>query len=280
MQRARCTHPLARFGGFSRCHSQSSAPASAGPEHIPSSWRWSNCSAALATTWSRSSATPTQVPAWIDAIEGRPSTGRRCWRAIARSSTGPAARSGASCSTRTPTRSCCCRVRDPEEWYQSASNTIFLTFDHLPPEMAPWMNARAQAAARPVQRRVRRPDSDDGRVRAPQRGGRAPRCPRRNCSSGNPPMAGTPICARLDLPVPAEPFPVTNTTDEFRTMIGMPALGSSTRAVSHPSVRPRTRRDRQHDRLSVDGRQRPRPKRPRSVRPRNLRRQGRRRHRR
>jgi hypothetical protein len=33
-----------------------------------------------------------------------------------------------------------------------------------------------------------------------------------------------PICARLGLPVPAEPFPVTNTTDEFRAMVGMPPL--------------------------------------------------------
>ena len=32
-------------------------------------------------------------------------------------------------------------VRDPEAWYRSASNTIFLTFDNMPPEVAPWMNA-------------------------------------------------------------------------------------------------------------------------------------------
>jgi len=34
-----------------------------------------------------------------------------------------------------------------------------------------------------------------------------------------------PICDRLGLPVPVEPFPVTNTTDEFRTMLGIPPLG-------------------------------------------------------
>jgi hypothetical protein len=28
----------------------------------------------------------------------------------------------------------------------------------------------------------------------------------------------------LGLPVPAEPFPITNTTDEFRIMLGMPPL--------------------------------------------------------
>jgi sulfotransferase family protein len=33
-----------------------------------------------------------------------------------------------------------------------------------------------------------------------------------------------PICARLGVAVPDEPFPVTNTTDEFRTMLGLPPL--------------------------------------------------------
>ena len=30
-----------------------------------------------------------------------------------------------------------------------------------------------------------------------------------------------PICAALDLPVPSQPFPHTNTTADFRTMIGL-----------------------------------------------------------
>jgi Sulfotransferase domain len=34
----------------------------------------------------------------------------------------------------------------------------------------------------------------------------------------------SPICDRLGVPVPAEPFPVTNTTDEFRQMVGIPPL--------------------------------------------------------
>jgi hypothetical protein len=33
-----------------------------------------------------------------------------------------------------------------------------------------------------------------------------------------------PICERLGVAVPDEPFPVTNTTDEFRTMLGLPPL--------------------------------------------------------
>jgi hypothetical protein len=33
-----------------------------------------------------------------------------------------------------------------------------------------------------------------------------------------------PICVRLGLDVPDEPFPVVNTTDEFRAMLGMTPL--------------------------------------------------------
>ena len=33
-----------------------------------------------------------------------------------------------------------------------------------------------------------------------------------------------PICARLDLPVPDEPFPKTNSTEDFRAMAGFPPL--------------------------------------------------------
>jgi hypothetical protein len=33
-----------------------------------------------------------------------------------------------------------------------------------------------------------------------------------------------PICDRLGIEVPGEPFPVTNTTDEFRATVGMAPL--------------------------------------------------------
>jgi hypothetical protein len=35
-----------------------------------------------------------------------------------------------------------------------------------------------------------------------------------------------PICERLGLPVPDEPFPVSNTTAEFRSMMGLPPVAS------------------------------------------------------
>ena len=54
------------------------------------------------------------------------STGTSCSPTSSPSSTGPARRSGASWPTPTPTPRCCCRSRPADDWYRSASNTIFV----------------------------------------------------------------------------------------------------------------------------------------------------------
>jgi hypothetical protein len=40
----------------------------------------------------------------------------------------------------------------------------------------------------------------------------------------SPEQGWAPICERLGLAEPKDPFPVTNTTADFRAMMGMPAL--------------------------------------------------------
>ncbi len=114
-------------------------------------------------------------------------------------------------------------VRDPEVWYRSASNTIFLTFDNMPPEVAPWMDAvrqllrdrfsdRLYDPTAMIDAYIRHNDAVRGEVPAS-------RLLEWNLGDG-----WDPICERLGLPVPAEPFPVTNSTDEFREMVGIPPL--------------------------------------------------------
>jgi hypothetical protein len=114
-------------------------------------------------------------------------------------------------------------VRDPEEWYRSASNTIFLTFDKMPPELAPWMDEmrkllrdrfsdRLDDRAAMIDAYVRHNDTVRNEVPAS-------RLLEWHLGDG-----WSPICERLGVPVPAEPFPVTNTTDEFRQMVGIPPL--------------------------------------------------------
>lgn len=111
---------------------------------------------------------PDQVPAWIDAIEGRPvnwSAMLEQYRAIV---DWPGGSFWPELSEANPNALVLLSVRDPESWYRSASNTIFVALQHLPPDAGPWMEAL---------RKLLR-----------------------------------------------DPFPVTNSTDEFREMVGMPPL--------------------------------------------------------
>ena len=80
-------------------------------------------------------ADPSQVPAWIDAIEGRPvdwSVMLARYRAIV---DWPGGSFWPELSAAYPDALVLLSVRDPESWYRSASNTIFLSFDHVPPEL-------------------------------------------------------------------------------------------------------------------------------------------------
>jgi hypothetical protein len=168
---------------------------------------------------------PEQAPAWIDAIEGRPVDWSKMLEGYRAIVDWPGGAFWRELLDANPDALVLLSVRDAEKWYQSASNTIFLTFDHLPPEMAPWMNS--------VRKLLHDRFSDEfddpkAMIDAFERHNEAVRreVPASQLLEWQPSDGWAPICARLDLPVPAEPFPVTNTTDEFRTMIGMPALGS------------------------------------------------------
>ena len=90
---------------------------------------------------------PDQIPAWIDAIEGRPVD----WSAIlARYGAivdWPGAAFWRELSHANPDALVLLSVRDPEEWYRSASNTIFLTFDNMPPEVAPGVTAASSTTS-------------------------------------------------------------------------------------------------------------------------------------
>jgi hypothetical protein len=166
---------------------------------------------------------PTQVPAWIDAIHGRPVD----WSAMLANYRSIVDWPGASfwpeLSAAFPDALVLLSVRDPESWYKSASNTIFLAFDHMPPEIAPWMNeVRAMMGSRFSDQLDDPTAMMDAFVRhndAVRTAIPADRLLEWTLGDG-----WEPICERLELPVPPEPFPVTNTTGEFREMIGMPPI--------------------------------------------------------
>jgi hypothetical protein len=166
---------------------------------------------------------PSQVPAWTDALQGRPVD----WSAMLANYRSivdwPGAAFWPELSAAFPDALVLLSVRSPESWYKSASNTIFLAFDHMPPELAPWMNEVRDMMGRRFSNRFDDPTAMmDAFVRhndAVRAGVPAGRLIEWTVGDG-----WEPICERLRLPAPAEPFPVTNTTGEFREMIGMPPV--------------------------------------------------------
>jgi Sulfotransferase domain len=166
---------------------------------------------------------PTQIPAWTDAIEGRPvdwSAMLSNYRAIV---DWPGGSFWHELSAANPDALVLLSIRDPESWYRSASNTIFLTFDNMPSEIAPWMDTVRKLLHDRFSDRFDDPTTmmdaftrHNDTVRA--------EVPADRLLEWTPGDGWEPICERLGLRVPAEPFPITNTTDEFREMVGIPPL--------------------------------------------------------
>jgi Sulfotransferase domain len=166
---------------------------------------------------------PAQIPEWIDAIEGRPVD----WSTMPKGYTALVDWPGASfwpeLSAANPDALVLLSVRDPESWYKSASNTIFQVLDSAPPEMRPWLEA--------VRKLLRDRFSDelddpaammDAYVSHNDAVRRA--IPPERLLEWTPADGWGPICERLGLDVPDDPFPKTNDTKQWRADLGMPPL--------------------------------------------------------
>jgi len=168
---------------------------------------------------------PETVPAWTDAIEGRPVDWSAMLAGYRSLVDWPGASFWREISAANPDALVLLSVRSPESWYRSASNTIFLAFDNLPPELQPWMNTVRQLLHDRFSDRLDDPtaimDAFERHNAEVRKEIPAARLLEWTASDG-----WAPICERLGLAVPDEPFPVTNTTDEFRTMLGMPPPAS------------------------------------------------------
>ena len=115
-------------------------------------------------------------------------------------------------------------VRPADEWYRSASNTIFVGIIQQAEQVQdPWM----QAFVHGMGERFSDQFADaDAMMAAFERHNAEVRAgvPADRLLEWTPADGWGPICDRLGLPVPSEPFPVTNTTTDFREMIGLPPL--------------------------------------------------------
>ena len=167
---------------------------------------------------------PGQVPLWTAAIEH---DGNVDWDTVLSGYVAQVDWPGASfwpeLSTAYPDALVILSVRDPDVWYTSASSTIFQAFDVMPAELSPWF---LSVAALMAERFSADLGDRDAMIAAYKQHNDAVRAatPAERLLEWSPEQGWEPICERLGVPVPDEPFPVTNQTAEFRARMGAPPL--------------------------------------------------------
>jgi hypothetical protein len=117
--------------------------------------------------------------------------------------------------------------RDTDGWWKSASNTIFNVAEREAPPGEPVFQAQMAMARDMLQKRFTTNWLDETEAKRAYEAHNADvraSVPADRLIDYRPGDGWEPICERLGLPVPTEPFPHLNTTDEFRAMTGMPPL--------------------------------------------------------
>jgi hypothetical protein len=168
---------------------------------------------------------PQDIPVWQSAINGQPVDWRALFADYAAVVDWPAAAFWPQIAEVFPDAIILLSVRDADGWWKSASRTIFEVSKRPPvPDGAPgpgpgfvqMVNSmfstftpdyREESAAKAAFDR----HNADVRKRAP-----ASRLVEWTTADG-----WGPLCAALGVPVPEEPFPVTNTSEQFRARIGL-----------------------------------------------------------
>lgn len=167
---------------------------------------------------------PPQAAAWTDAIEGRDVDWQQILDGYATVVDWPGASFWREISAANPDALVLLSTRDREAWYRSASDTIFNPIQAPPPGLEEWFGVtmpklfaqRFSADLGDATAMMAAFDAHNAAVRA---GVPAERLLEWTVADG-----WEPICERLGVAVPDEPFPLTNTTSETRELLGMSAL--------------------------------------------------------
>ena len=166
---------------------------------------------------------PAQIPKWTAAIEGEDVDWNDLTAGYVAQVDWPGASFWPELAAANPDAVVILSVRDPEDWYRSASDTIFQVFDHAPPEMVPWFETMrlllterfcSELGDKDAMITAFNRHNDD--VRAGVDGDRL--------LEWTPSDGWAPICERLEFEEPAEPFPRTNDTNQWRAGLGMPPV--------------------------------------------------------
>ena len=168
---------------------------------------------------------PDEVPVWTDAIEGRPVDWSKLLEGYTSMVDWPGASFWREILAANPDALVLLSVRDPESWYRSAMDTIYAGLARPDSEIGPWMVSMKKLMGDRFCNDFGNKDAMIAAFLAHNEQVRA-EAPASQLLEWEPADGWGPICERLEVAVPDEPFPVTNTTPEFRAMMGMPPLES------------------------------------------------------
>ena len=166
---------------------------------------------------------PEQIAVWTDAIHGKPVDWVALMEPYCSLVDWPGASLWPELLAANPQALVLLSVRDPEDWYRSASSTIFLGLGNRieggPPGMSSWMETmrcllrdRFSDQFDDKAAMINAFDRHNARVRD--------MVPADQLLEWTASDGWSPICERLGVPVPEQPFPLTNTTEEFRQRFG------------------------------------------------------------
>jgi hypothetical protein len=168
---------------------------------------------------------PEQWPKWQQAVDGEPlSVWGDVFDGYVAAVDWPSCRWYAELAEANPDAIVLLSVRESADaWYRSASNTIFAGIGDAVQAGDPWLTAFVDGLGERFSNDF---GNRDAMVAAYDRHNAAVRAevPAERLLEWTPGDGWAPICERLGLAVPDEPFPVTNTTEDFRAMVGLPPL--------------------------------------------------------
>ncbi|HZO91909.1 MAG TPA: sulfotransferase [Chthonomonadaceae bacterium] len=156
---------------------------------------------------------PEHVSAWHSAAEGRMPDWHTLLAGYAAAVDWPAGAFWPELSEAFPDALVVLSVRDPQSWWESAHNTIFQAIPSRPPD-SDWrkmidamMTNRFTSALDDPQACIAAFERHNARVRET--------VPRERLLEWNVAEGWAPLCAALGVPIPEEPFPRTNTREEW-----------------------------------------------------------------
>jgi hypothetical protein len=167
---------------------------------------------------------PEHIPDWTDAANGRPVDWQALLNGYAAAVDWPASAHWKSLAQANPDAVILLSMRDPESWWTSASNTIFPAMDRLGSEHSEWRrmidatfasNFAADKSNKQAMIDAFNRHNDDVLKNAPAD----------RLLVWSPQEGWAPICNKLNLPAPSEPFPMTNSTEEFQSRFVDPNEG-------------------------------------------------------